>query len=65
MDHTSEVRPAAASEQDAEARERAMQTGAEPQTSTPQLPASFFSKLVHQPSCLTKGVCNNCGRCEH
>ena len=32
---------------------------------TPFLPASFFSKLVHQPSCVTKGVCDNCGRCEH
>ena len=32
---------------------------------TPFLPASFFSKLVHQPKCLTEGVCNNCGRCEH
>lgn len=31
----------------------------------PFLPASFFSKLVHQPSCITKGVCDNCGRCEH
>ena len=32
---------------------------------TPYLPASFFSKLVHQPKCITEGVCNNCGRCEH
>ena len=32
---------------------------------TPQLPASFFSKLVRQPKCITEGVCNNCGRCEH
>ena len=31
----------------------------------PHLPASFFSKLVRQPSCQTKGVCDNCGRCEH
>ena len=37
----------------------------QPGTDTPFLPASFFSKLIHQPSCLTKGVCNNCGRCEH
>ena len=34
-------------------------------TPAPFLPASFFSKLVHQPSCITKGVCDNCGRCEH
>ncbi len=32
---------------------------------TPFLSASFFSKLVKQPTCLTKGICNNCGRCEH
>ena len=31
----------------------------------PHLPASFFSQLVRQPSCVTKGVCDNCGRCEH
>lgn len=31
----------------------------------PFLPASFFSQLVRQPSCITKGVCDNCGRCEH
>ena len=33
--------------------------------SAPFLPASFYSKLVRQPSCITKGVCDNCGRCEH
>ena len=33
--------------------------------SAPYLPASFFSRLVHQPKCITDGVCNNCGRCEH
>jgi hypothetical protein len=31
----------------------------------PKLPASFFSKLVRQPRCVTEGVCDNCGRCEH
>ena len=31
----------------------------------PFLPASFFAKLVRQPSCITRGVCDNCGRCEH
>ena len=36
-----------------------------PEPETPHLPASFFSKLVRQPSCQTKGVCDNCGRCEH
>ena len=40
---------------------------AEPENApgAPFLPASFFTKLVHQPSCITKGVCDNCGRCEH
>ena len=38
---------------------------AAPDAPAPFLPASFFSKLVNQPSCITKGVCNNCGRCEH
>ncbi len=38
---------------------------AEERAPAPFLPASFYSKLVHQPSCITKGVCNNCGRCEH
>ena len=36
-----------------------------PAPEAPHLPASFFSKLVRQPSCQTKGVCDNCGRCEH
>ena len=36
-----------------------------PEQAVPHLPASFFSKLVRQPSCQTKGVCDNCGRCEH
>ena len=31
----------------------------------PKLPASFFSKLVRQPRCVTEGVCDTCGRCEH
>ena len=39
--------------------------GAEPAQTAPFLPASFFSQLVRQPSCVTKGVCDNCGRCEH
>lgn len=42
----------------------AKETGA-PETEAPRLPASFFSKLVRQPSCQTKGICDNCGRCEH
>ena len=31
----------------------------------PRLSADYFSKLVRQPECVTKGVCNGCGRCEH
>ena len=49
-----EIKPAPQEEADAPQSE-----------ATPFLPASFFSKLVHQPSCITKGVCDNCGRCEH
>lgn len=30
----------------------------------PRLPASFFSRLVQQPSCTTMGICDGCGRCE-
>ena len=42
------------------------EAGTQPaQEARPFLPASFFSKLVRQPSCITKGVCDNCGRCEH
>ena len=37
----------------------------EQEDSAPVLPASFFARLVHQPSCITRGVCDNCGRCEH
>ena len=50
-----QIRPAQTEEESAPAQDPA----------APFLPASFFSKLVHQPSCITKGVCNNCGRCEH
>ena len=51
-----EANPAAQAEREAPA----------PQDGQPTyLPASFFSKLVRQPSCITKGVCDNCGRCEH
>ena len=39
--------------------------GGEQAQTAPFLPSSFFAKLVHQPSCITKGVCDNCGRCEH
>ena len=31
----------------------------------PRLSADYFSKLVRQPECVTKGTCNGCGRCEH
>lgn len=31
----------------------------------PHLSASFFSRLVQQPSCVTMGICDGCGRCEH
>ena len=31
----------------------------------PELPASFFADLIHQPRCKRDGVCDNCGRCEH
>lgn len=34
-------------------------------TDLPRLSSDFFSKLVHQPDCITKGICNGCGRCEH
>lgn len=30
-----------------------------------KLSADFFSRLIHQPDCVTKGTCNGCGRCEH
>jgi hypothetical protein len=50
-----------------DAKERQPSTPPEParEESAPALPASFFSRLVHQPSCITRGVCDNCGRCEH
>ena len=31
----------------------------------PHLDPEFFSKLIRQPECVTKGTCNGCGRCEH
>lgn len=33
--------------------------------SEPRLGTDFFSRLSRQPSCKTKGICDNCGRCEH
>lgn len=29
------------------------------------LTVKFFSVLVKQPSCIVKGCCDDCGRCEH
>ena len=49
----------------ASAPETAQPQQPETAQSAPFLPASFFSQLVRQPSCVTKGVCDNCGRCEH
>ena len=29
----------------------------------PSLSSEFYEKILGQPSCITKGVCDNCDRC--
>ncbi len=31
----------------------------------PKLSADFFINLLNAPSCVSKGYCDDCGRCEH
>ncbi len=31
----------------------------------PELSSDFFLDLLDAPSCVSKGYCDNCGRCEH
>ena len=37
----------------------------ENEETTPHLSEDFYKKLVQQPSCITDGMCDSCGGCEH
>jgi hypothetical protein len=33
--------------------------------SYPMLPSDFYIQLLNPPACITKNLCDGCGRCEH